>query len=61
MNEETRQTVLAMTLMSDVLFNAFMNDNKECMAYVLSIIMDRTDLSINRLETQHTIPKRRSF
>lgn len=56
MNEETRKTVLAMTLMSDILFNAFMNENKECMAYILSVIMDRNDLNINRLETQYTIP-----
>lgn len=56
MNEETRKTVLAMTLMSDILFNAVMNNNKECMEYILRIIMDQADLQVHRVEVQHTVP-----
>ena len=47
MNEETRKMVLAMTLMSDILFNAVMNNNKECMEYILKIIMDKADLQVH--------------
>lgn len=56
MNEEIRRTVLAMTLMSDTLFNAVMNDNKKCMEYILRIIMDKADLQVQRMEVQHTVP-----
>ena len=49
MNEETRKMVLAMTLMSDILFNAVMNNNKECMEYILKIIMDKADLQVGDL------------
>lgn len=56
MNEETRKMVLAMTLMSDILFNAVMNNNKECMEYILKIIMDKADLQVHRVEVQHTVP-----
>ena len=54
MNEETRKMVLSMTLMSDILFNAVMNNNKECMEYILKIIMDKADLQVHRVEVQHT-------
>lgn len=56
MNEKARIRVSNMTLMSDVLFNAFMNENIECMEYVLRIIMDKEDLQVMRVEIQHSVP-----
>ena len=45
-----------MTLMSDILFNAMMNNNKECMEYILRIIVNKKDLQVYNVEIQHTVP-----
>lgn len=60
MEEEERQELLEAVqkfcLMDDTFFNCFMADNIEGMTYVLNVIMERNDLVINRIETQHSIP-----
>lgn len=50
------ETVQKFCLMDDTFFNCFMADNLEGMQYVLSIILDREDLVVKRLETQHSVP-----
>lgn len=44
------------SLMDDTFFNCFMADNIKGMEYVLRIIMDKHDLKVLRVETQHEIP-----
>ena len=60
MDEEERrellETVRNFCLMDDTFFNCFMADNIEGMTYVLNVIMERKDLVVRRIETQHTIP-----
>lgn len=56
LNEEARIKVLNMSLMSDILFNSFMNDNNEGMEYVLRVIMDKDSLRVLRVEVQHSVP-----
>ena len=60
MDEEERrellETVRNFCLMDDTFFNCFMADNIEGMTYVLNVIMERNDLVVRRIETQHTIP-----
>ena len=48
--------IQAMTLMDDVFFNCFMEDNIASMEYILNIIMDRDDLRVVRIQTQHSVP-----
>lgn len=48
--------VQSMTLMDDIFFNCFMENNNEAMEYILNIIMDRKDLKVISLQTQHYIP-----
>lgn len=50
------ETVQSMTLMSDILFNSFMNGYVDGMTYVLNTIMGRNDLRVIKLETQHDVP-----
>ena len=45
-----------MTLMDDIFFNSFMENNKASMEYILNIIMNRYDLKVHSVRTQHTIP-----
>ena len=45
-----------MTLMDDIFFNSFMENNKASMEYILNIIMDRYDLKVHSIRTQHTVP-----
>lgn len=48
--------VQSMTLMDDIFFNCFMENNIEAMEYILNIIMDRKDLKVINIQTQHCIP-----
>lgn len=48
--------IQAMTLMDDAFFNCFMEDNIASMEYILNIIMDRDDLRVVRIQTQHSVP-----
>ena len=54
--KELLEAVQRFCLMDDTFFNCFMSDNIEGMTYVLNVIMERNDLVIKRIETQHTIP-----
>lgn len=54
-NEKLIKRVQNFCLMDDTFFNCFMADNPEGMQHVLSIIMDKKDLVVTRIETQHTI------
>ena len=45
-----------MTLMDDIFFNSFMENNNASMEYILNIIMDRYDLKVHSIRTQHTVP-----
>lgn len=56
MDAEIMERVQNFCLMDDIFFNAFMKDNVEGMEYVLNIIMNRTDLKVQSLETQYDIP-----
>lgn len=48
--------VRAMTLMDDIFFNCFMEDDKKAMEYILNIIMERHDLNVINVRAQHCIP-----
>lgn len=54
--QELMKSVQRFCLMDDTFFNCFMADNPEGMQYVLSIIMDKKDLIVTRIETQHAVP-----
>lgn len=48
--------IQAMTLMDDVFFNCFMEDDIKAMEYILNIIMNKNDLKVIHLKTQHSVP-----
>ena len=48
--------VQAMTLMDDIFFNCFMEDDTAAMQYVLNIIMERHDLKVISVKTQYAVP-----
>ena len=54
--QELVTQIQKMTLMDDIFFNNFMDNNPEAMEYILNIIMERNDLHVVRLQTQHGIP-----
>ena len=54
--QEIIEKIQQMTLMDDIFFNSFMENNKASMEYILNIIMDRYDLKVHSIRTQHTIP-----
>lgn len=55
-DQELIETIQQMTLMDDVFFNSFMDNNIEAMEYILNIIMERNDLKVLQVQTQHSIP-----
>ena len=48
--------VKSMTLMDDIFFNCFMEDDTSAMQYVLNIIMERNDLTFISVKTQYAVP-----
>lgn len=54
--QELVKKIQQMTLMDDVFFNSFMNENFDAMEYILNIIMNKTDLKVRRIQTQHCVP-----
>ena len=54
--QEIIEKIQQMTLMDDIFFNSFMENNKASMEYILNIIMDRYDLKVHSIRTQHTVP-----
>ena len=54
--QEIIEKIQQMTLMDDIFFNSFMENNKASMEYILNIIMNRYDLKVHSVRTQHTIP-----
>lgn len=48
--------IQAMNLMDDVFFNCFMEDDIKAMEYILNIIMNKNDLKVIHLKTQHSVP-----
>ena len=54
--QEIIEKIQQMTLMDDIFFNSFMENNKASMEYILNIIMNRYDLKVHSIRTQHTIP-----
>lgn len=56
MDEQLVARVKKLRLMDDIFFNRFMQDAPDCMEYILNIIMGRTDLKIQSLETQYDVP-----
>ncbi|MGM9580905.1 MAG: PD-(D/E)XK nuclease family transposase [Anaerovibrio sp.] len=54
--QEIIEKIQQMTLMDDIFFNSFMENNKASMEYILNIIMTRYDLKVQSIRTQHTIP-----
>ncbi|MBQ5585232.1 MAG: hypothetical protein IIU71_02460, partial [Selenomonadaceae bacterium] len=48
--------VKSMTLMDDIFFNCFMEDDTAAMQYVLNIIMERHDLKVISVKTQYAVP-----
>ena len=54
--QELIEKIQQMTLMDDVFFNSFMDNNFGAMEYILNIIMNRTDLIVNHIQAQHSVP-----
>ena len=54
--QEIIEKIQQMTLMDDIFFNSFMENNKASMEYILNIIMERYDLKVHNIRTQHTVP-----
>lgn len=44
--QEIIEKIQQMTLMDDIFFNSFMENNKASMEYILNIIMNRYDLKV---------------
>lgn len=51
--QEIIEKIQQMTLMDDIFFNSFMENNKASMEYILNIIMNRYDLKVHSVRTQH--------
>ena len=54
--QELIEKIQQMTLMDDVFFNSFMDNNFGAMEYILNIIMNRTDLRVSHIQAQHSVP-----
>lgn len=54
--QELIKVIQKMTLMDDVLFNSFMDNNVGAMEYILNIILARTDLKVLQVQAQHGVP-----
>lgn len=54
--QELIKVIQKMTLMDDVFFNSFMDNNVGAMEYILNIILARTDLKVLQVQAQHGVP-----
>ena len=54
--QELIEKIQQMTLMDDVFFNSFMDNNFGAMEYILNIIMSRADLRVSHIQAQHSVP-----
>lgn len=54
--QELIKVIKKMTLMDDVFFNSFMDNNVGAMEYILNIILARTDLKVLQVQAQHGVP-----
>ena len=54
--QELIETIQKMTLMDDIFFNSFMDNNVGAMEYILNIILARTDLKVLQVQAQHGVP-----
>ena len=54
--QELIKKIQQMTLMDDVFFNSFMDNNFGAMEYILNIIMSRADLRVSHIQAQHSVP-----
>lgn len=54
--QELIEKIQQMTLMDDVFFNSFMDNNFGAMEYILNIIMNRADLRVSHIQAQHSVP-----
>ena len=54
--QELIEAIQKMTLMDDIFFNSFMDNNVGAMEYILNIILARTDLKVLQVQAQHGVP-----
>lgn len=54
--QELSEAIQKMTLMDDIFFHSFMDNNQKAMEYILNIIMGRNDLQVLQVQTQHGVP-----
>lgn len=54
--QELIEAIQKMTLMDDIFFNSFMDNNVGAMEYILNIILARTDLKVLQVQAQHVVP-----
>lgn len=54
--QELIEAIQKMTLMDDIFFNNFMDNNVGAMEYILNIILARNDLKVLQVQAQHGVP-----
>ena len=54
--QELIEAIQKLTLMDDIFFNSFMDNNVGAMEYILNIILARTDLKVLQVQAQHGVP-----
>ncbi|MBQ3670629.1 MAG: hypothetical protein II921_04025 [Treponema sp.] len=53
--KKIREQVLNYTLMDDTFMTVFFNDDLECTAFVLQVILEKPDLKVTQAKSQYTI------